>query len=427
MRSRQAKVPAVLPATSLAEQRLARVRDAFAGLPERFAGAGLGFDSTVHIRLGDIGRVWEVRIDADRCLVNPSPTREPDVTVGTDSATWLALREGRISGLDAFSQRRLYARGDLDVALGFEGLFELPGGRPPLLRVRFVETRAATISSLIAGGGPEHVICVHGLGASKVSFFETVAGLTPEYTVHALDLPGFGTSSKPARAPYSAGWFADSVAAYMDAAGVERAHVVGNSMGGRVALEMALEHPGRVASLGLLAPALAFRKRREFVPLVRLLRPELAAIPHAMRAATVRAHLWSMFARPERLDPSVADIAADEFCRTYRSRSARVAFYAAARNIYLDAPWGERGFWSRLATLEHPALFVWGDSDRLVPAAFERHVAEALPHAEQVVLPMCGHVPQVEFPDTTSDLLRRHLRAAGGVSRAGAERPRLSA
>jgi pimeloyl-ACP methyl ester carboxylesterase len=420
-------VPGVLaPASiSLAEQRLARVRAAFASLPERFIGAGLGFDSSVHVRLGDVGRVWEVRIAGETCSVNPSPTREPDVVIGTDSATWLALREGRISGLDAFSQRRLYARGDLDLALGFEGLFELPGGRPPLLRIGFVETRDATISSLVAAGGPEHVICLHGLGASKVSFFETVAALAPDYTVHALDLPGFGTSSKPARAPYNARWFARSVAGYMDAAGIERAHVIGNSMGGRIALELALEHPGRVGSVGLLAPALAFRKRRELVPLVRLLRPELASIPHAMRASAVRAHFWSMFARPERLDPSVADVAADEFCRTYRSRAARVAFYAAARNIYLDAPWGERGFWARLAGLKQPALFVWGDADRLVPAAFERHVAEALPGATQVVLPECGHVPQVELPDTTADLLRTHLRAAAtGAAGVGAGRAR---
>ena len=60
--------------------------------------------------------------------------------VGTDAATWLGLREGRLSGLDAFAQRRLYARGDLDLALGFEGLFRLPGDRPPLLRVTEVQT-----------------------------------------------------------------------------------------------------------------------------------------------------------------------------------------------------------------------------------------------------------------------------------------------
>jgi pimeloyl-ACP methyl ester carboxylesterase/putative sterol carrier protein len=402
----------VSSAISLNEQRLRRTTAAFAGLTDRYLGAPADFEATVHLRLADIGRVWEVRVHGSRCRVHPSPTRDPDVVIGTDSATWLALREGRLSGLDAFAQRRLYARGDLDLALGFEGMFALPGGRPPLIRVNKVETRVATISALVSGGGPEHVICLHGLGGSKVSFFEVVAELAPERTVHAIDFPGFGSSAKPARAPYDASWLADSVFAYMDAAGIERAHLVGNSMGGRIAIEAAFERPERVSSLGLLAPALAFRRRRELVPLVKLLRPELAAIPHPMRAALVREQFWSMFARPERLDPSVADIAADEFCRNYRSRSARVAFYAAARNIYLDAPWGERGFWTRLAALEPPALFVWGDADRLVPAGFSRHVAEVLPHADQVILEECGHVPQVELGEVTTGLLRRHLTAA---------------
>jgi pimeloyl-ACP methyl ester carboxylesterase len=398
-----------MASVSLHEQRVLRVNAAFASLPDRYLGADPGFQGTFQIRLGDVGRTWEVVARAERCDVRPSPTREPDVLIGTDAGTWLALREGRISGLDAFAQRRLYARGDLDLAIGFEGLFHLPGGRPPLLRVRRVEIPGAEVSSVIAGHGPEHVICVHGLGANKTSFFETVAALTPEHTVHSLDLPGFGSSSKPARAAYDAPYFARSIRDYMEATGIERAHLVGNSMGGRIALEVALEHPERVTSLVLLCPALAFRRRRELVPLVRLIRPELAAIPHPLRAARVRETFWSLFAQPERLDPVVADIAADEFCRTYRSRAARIAFYAAARNIYLDTPHGERGLWTRLPSLRPPVLFVWGQEDRLVPAGFARHVGDVLPGADQVILEDCGHVPQVELPEAANALIRRHL------------------
>ena len=222
--------------------------------PTRYLGAEPGFDATFQVRLGDVGRTWEVRARGERCAVRPSPVREPDVVVGTDAATWLGLREGRLSGLDAFAQRRLYARGDLDLALGFEGLFRLPGDRPPLLRVTEVETRDATISSLIAGHGPEQVICLHGLGSNKTSFFETIAALTPDHTVHAIDLPGFGSSSKPARGAYDAPYFARSVLGYMDAMAIERAHLVGNSMGGRVALELALTEPDRAETLSLLAP-----------------------------------------------------------------------------------------------------------------------------------------------------------------------------
>jgi pimeloyl-ACP methyl ester carboxylesterase len=408
---------------SLHAQRVRRAEEAFNSLPARYLGAEPGFDATYQVRLGDVGRTWEVRAQGERCAVRPSPVHQPDVVIGTDAATWLGLREGRLSGLDAFAQRRLYARGNLDLALGFEGLFRLPGDRPPLLRVAEVETPGATISSLISGQGAHQVICLHGLGSNKTSFLETIAALTPDHTVHAIDLPGFGSSSKPARGAYNAPYFARAVLGYMDAMAIERAHLVGNSMGGRVAIELALNEPARAETLSLLAPVLAFRRRRQLVPLVKLIRPELAAIPHPLGAARVREQFWSLFARPERLDPTAAEIAADEFCRTYRSRSARIAFFAAARSIYLDAPEGERGLWTRLSCLSTPALFIWGDRDHLVPVAFSRHVANVLPRARQVVLTECGHVPQVELPARTNGLIREQVESAAG-SRAEPARAR---
>ncbi len=402
---------------SLHEQRSRRVRNAFSELPDRYLGAPPDFDATFQIRLGDVGRIWEARLRGDRCEVRPSPTREPDVVIGTDGATWLGLREGRLSGLDAFSQRRLYARGDLDLALGFEGMFRLPGGRDPLLRITDAQTSHGRLKTLIAGDGDgdEQVICLHGLGSNKASFFETVAALAGRYTVHALDLPGFGASDKPALGAYNAPWFAAAVVGYMDAMAIERAHLIGNSMGGRVAIEVGFRAPERVQSLSLLAPALAFR-RRQLAPLVRLLRPELAVIPHALRERVVRDQFWGLFARPERLDPAAADVAVDEFCRLYRSRSARVAFFAAARNIYLDEPYGEDGFYARLSRLAPPALFIWGDQDRIIPAGFSRHVEEALPSAEQVILPECGHVPQVELADQTNALIAERIATAAVVA-----------
>src|SRR5919198_4643348 len=168
---------------SLQGQLVRRVEAAFASLPSRYLGAEGGFDATYEIRLGDVGRTWEVRARGERCEVRPSPVREPDVVIGTDAATWLALREGWLSGLDAFAQRRLYARGDLDLALGFEGMFELPGGRDPLLRIGDVKVGKLRVKTLIAGGGPTQVVCVHGLGANKASFFETVAALAGDCTV----------------------------------------------------------------------------------------------------------------------------------------------------------------------------------------------------------------------------------------------------
>src|SRR5919109_5377513 len=120
-----------MAATSMQRHRLRRVEEAFASLPKRYLGAEENYRATIQVRLADLGRTWEVEVHPARCKVRTSPCRKPDVVIGTDSGTWLALREGRLSGLDAFSQRRLWARGDLDAAVCFEGLFHLPGGRQP--------------------------------------------------------------------------------------------------------------------------------------------------------------------------------------------------------------------------------------------------------------------------------------------------------
>jgi pimeloyl-ACP methyl ester carboxylesterase len=396
------------------------VNAAFESLPDRYLGAPSGFDATYHVRLGDLGHTWEVRATSHGVRVRRGATsRRPDVTIGTDSVTWLRLRQGDLSGTEAFSARRLYVRGNLDLAVGFEGLFHLPNGRAPLQRVHDVHVGRTRISTLTMGEGPD-VLLLHGLGATKASFFETAAALSRTYRVHAVDLPGFGSSSKPALAAYDAGFFADAVLGLMDELAIERAHLVGNSLGGRVAIEVGLRRPERVGALGLLCPAVAF-VRRGYHPIVRLLRPELGILPHRFARGTVANQFWGLFADRDQVDPSVADVVVEEFQRIYGSAGARLAFLSAARNVYLERPFGRDGFYTRLAELQPPALFVWGSHDKLIPSAFSRQVAEWLPGAEQIVLDACGHVPQVERPEQTNGLLERFFARADALRPAVAQ------
>ena len=189
-------------------QRLTEVTEAFRSLPDRYLGADPGCDATFQIKLGDLGRTWEIRCTSHAARVRQGATRrEPDVTMSTDAATWLALRQGELSGIDAFQQRRLAVRGNLDYAIAFEGMFRLPGGRPPLLQIHDVVAGRQRISTLTMGHGPD-VLLLHGLGGTRASLFETSAVLSQRYRVHAPDLPGFGSSSKPARGAYNARWFA---------------------------------------------------------------------------------------------------------------------------------------------------------------------------------------------------------------------------
>ncbi len=379
---------------------------AFCSLPERYLGADAGFDATYRIRLGDLGHTWEVRCTRDAARVCKGGTRRPpDVTLSTDSETWLRLREGELSGIDAFTQRRLTVTGNLAYAIAFEGLFRLVGGRRPLLQIRDVHVGRHRVSTLTMGQGPD-MLLLHGLGGTRASLLETAAALSHSYRVHAPDLPGFGSSCKPSVGRYNAAWFAEIMTGLLDALEIERAHVVGNSMGGRIAIELGLSRPDRIGALGLLCPAVAWI-RRGFHPIVRLLRPELGMLPHSLHRRMVAGQFWNIFHNRDLLDPAVGDLMVDEFRRIYHSAGARYAFLASARNIYLEAPYGRRGFYPRLGGLDVPALFVWGSHDPLIPPAFSRHVQRWLPRAEQVMIDACGHVPQVERPAETNELLLR--------------------
>jgi len=393
------------------QQRLETAERGFRSLPERYLGAELGFDATYHIKLCDLGHTWEVRCTHHAARVRKGASRHrPDVVIGTDADTWARLRGGELSGVEAFQRRLLDVRGNLDYAVAFEGMFRLPGGRPPLLHVYDVPVGRQRVSTLTMGNGPD-VLLLHGLGGTRASLFETAGELSARYRVHVPDLPGFGSSSKPPLGAYNARWFAEIMLGLMDELGIESAHVVGNSMGGRVGIEMGLRAPHRVSALGLLCPAVAWVKRG-FHPVVRLLRPELGLLPHGFRRSMVASQFWSIFYNRDTIDPAVGELMVDEFRRIYHSAGARYAFLASARNIYLEAPFGPGGFYPRLAKLRPPALFIWGTHDNLVPAAFSRHVRQWLPHAQQVTLPDCGHVPQVECPGETNALLTRFFAAA---------------
>ena len=211
--------------------------------------------------------------------------------------------------------------------------------------------------------------------------------LAPSFRTIAVDLPGHGDSDKPVGRAYDPPFFARALVALLDELGVERAHFVGNSLGGRVSLEMGLSHPDRTARLALLCPSLAWRHRPQWAWFLRLLRPELGLLQPAPRRI-VEPLFRSL--TPEASEGWIT-IAVDEFLRSYLDPRGRAALYAAARHIAIEEPEGSAGFWPRLRSLSPGALFVWGRRDRLVPMSFSRHVREALPAAEHLVLD-CGHV-----------------------------------
>ena len=381
------------------------VPDVLGTLADRFDATA--FDAprgTARLRLRVIGeRDWDATVEHGLMRLSPANGDRPDARLAADRATWRRIAEDVRGGMEAFSHGMLKIRDDLHLGVGFLAATSGMAG-PERLELRRVRTGSGEIALLQAGSG-EDVLLLHGLGATKASFLPTVAALAGEFRVTAIDLPGFGDSAMPVGAPYDPQFFARSAIAALDALEIGRAHVVGNSMGGRVALELGFEHPERAGRLALLAPSLAWLRERRWAPLLKAVRPELGLLQPAPRMIVDRI---ARSVVPGGRDGWSA-VGVDEFLRAYLTPRGRAAFYAAARNIYLEDP---ETFWTRLRELQGDALFVWGRQDRLVPIGFARHVREALPAAEHLELD-CGHVPQLEAPRRTHDAVRRFLAEAG--------------
>jgi pimeloyl-ACP methyl ester carboxylesterase len=378
--------------------------DAIRALVERFDADVIDVpDGSARIRLESGGNAWDVLIRDGIADLKPAEQRlAADCLLSASLDTWREIASDVRGGMTAFRRGRLKVRRNLHLGIGFlaatSGMTE-----PGRLRFDAVRTKRATLSILSAGTG-DPVVCVHGLGGTKASFLPTVAALADTHRVIALDLPGFGESDKPIAAAYDAPYFANAVAGLMDELGIDSAHIVGNSLGGRVSIELGLLHPDRMRKLVLLSPALAWLRERRLKWLLQLPLPRLGLIqptPRFIAEPIVRRMIPGG-------DRGWVAAGVDEFLRCYLTPRGRAAFYEAARNIYLDEPDGEDGFWTRLGGLECDTMFVWGRTDTLVPIAFMKHVERALPRARHVELD-CGHVPQLERPIETHAAVREFI------------------
>ena len=364
--------------------------DVLQALVARFDPTALELDRPARVRLAvDGDGAWDALIGPDgvRRLESPGEAR-PDTLLRADRATWERIARDLRGGMDAFRARRLRIRHNLSLGVGFLAATSGNAG-PGRLRFRRLRTRRGTLSVVEAGVGPPLVL-LHGLGGTKVSFLPTIAALGARHRMVAVDLPGFGDSDKPL-GPYDPPFLARWGIAALDALELERTHLLGHSLGGRVALEVAFDQPGRIDALVLMTPSLAWLRERRWTSWLRVLRPELGLLqptPRALVEPVVRRLI------PGASGDGWAAAAVDEFLRGYLTPRGRQAFYAAARNVYLEDP---ESFWTELRSLAPDSLFIWGRHDPMVPIGFMRHVQAALPSARHVELD-CGHIPQLEAP-----------------------------
>jgi pimeloyl-ACP methyl ester carboxylesterase len=391
--------------------------DAIGALLERFDRDAFDMPrGRARVRLGVPGHgAWDLEVQRGRHRVRQAREgTEPDAELTADLGTWGKVSDDLKGGMKAYRAGRLTVRRNLHLGVGFLAATNADGD-PARLRFRSVDTEVGRMSTFEAGSG-EPLVLIHGLGATKAEFLPTVPALAPHFRTIAVDLPGCGDSDKPFPASYDARFFARWVEALLDALGLDRVHLLGHSMGGRVALEVGMRSPDRINRLVLMTPSMAWLADRPWAGALKLVRPELGFIQPAPKS-----FVEGVIKRvvPDADSHFVAP-ALDEFLRAYLNPRGRVAFYAAARNIYLENP---DEFWAGLEALAPEALFIWGRRDGLVPIGFARHVRERLPAAQHCELD-CGHVPQLERPAqlhaAITGFLRGRAQASQGRSRRAA-------
>ncbi len=243
-------------------------------------------------------------------------------------------------------------------------------------------------------GQGDAVVFLHGLGGSRTSWAPQLEGLSGTFRCIAWDMPGYGASAPVT--PLTLAAIADAVARLLDAAGVERAHLVGESFGGMHALHAALRHPDRVDRLVLANTSAAFGLDGTDPDAWRAAR--LAPLDAGLTPADIAEGVLTSIAGPG-LSADMLAMRAAGFARI-PTAGLRAAVECLPDHNVVD----------RLAEIEAPALVIAGELDAETPVAYARILVDGLKNAELVVLDGIGHLAVSEAADAVNHLTRAFLR-----------------
>jgi pimeloyl-ACP methyl ester carboxylesterase len=288
-----------------------------------------------------------------------------------------------------------------------------PDGRSAWLDVdwrehqHWVQVAGAPVNVIDAGEG-DPIVFIHGLSGSWVNWLENIPHFAASHRVIAMDLPGFGHSPMPADRISISG-YARIVDELLHAVGIERAVIVGNSMGGFIGAELALQFSTRVEKLVLVSAAGLSIEHQRNEPFLRMLERLEDVLVYtggwtATRSETltrrprVRRQIMKLVAH--RAEALPAPLIAEQV-----KGSGKPGFVPA-----LDALTDYR-IRDRLGEIECPVLVVWGEDDRLVPVRDAHEFGRLIPHAHVEVWPETGHVAMLERPAAFNALLEHFIAA----------------
>ena len=281
----------------------------------------------------------------------------------------------------------------------FDGLQRQP--------VHTVTVNGTRIAYLDAGGG-QPVILVHGFGGSMWQWEYQQAALASHYRVITLDLPGSGLSDKPDIA-YTPDEMVAFLRGFMNAMGIQKAALIGNSMGAGLVISMALAHPDRVERIVLISGLPKGVREKLTGPLIKRA-VETSAPVWLIRFGNWLAGRWvtedvlkEIVHDHSRLTPAVIE-------RSVQNRK-RPGLIPAAMATVRNLPLWEQGFALRIGEIDRPTLVIWGEQDKVFPPEVGRELQSTIKGSSFALISRAGHIPQWEQPEAVNSLLITFLKS----------------
>lgn len=254
-------------------------------------------------------------------------------------------------------------------------------------------------TAYLEAGSGEPVLMLHGSGpgvSGTANWQRNIGPLSQKFHVLAPDIVGFGATARPEDVVYSLRTWTDHVWAFLDAKGINRTAIVGNSLGGRIALQMATDHPDRISRMVLMGSPGVGMTPTQGLAALRAYEPSHEAM---------RQLLKNFFA----VNP---ELITEELVKIRYEASVADGAYEAYRAMFFDPK--HKG--SELAitaeevrTIATPTLLIHGREDKVVPLAVSITMLDLLPNADLHVFSRCGHWTQIERADEFSALVATYL------------------
>jgi pimeloyl-ACP methyl ester carboxylesterase len=254
------------------------------------------------------------------------------------------------------------------------------------------------------------VVLVHGLGGQWQNWLENIPRLAQERRVLALDLPGHGLTPEPPDGEISISGYGRCVDAFCKQLGLGKVALVGNSMGGFVAAEVAIQFPERVSRLTLVSAAgissadALQRPVLLFGRVTAAIATNTAARYHTLAARPITRHgaLLLVARHPRLLKP---DLAYEGFFKGAGKPGFEDALRACLNYDFRD----------RLPDVKVPTLIVWGEKDSIIPVRDANEFERLIPDSRKLVMRDTGHIPMAERPQAFNDVLAEFLAEKGAA------------